>query len=147
MTTRTGHCMCGAVRFTAQNVPSGFGACYCESCRRWSGDRFAGVHVASDDLDVTGADHVTTLQSSAWANRSFCKTCGSSLWYRLTDGPEAGSCSISVGLLDDASGLVLEREFFVDRKDCIHDLPADRIQMTTADITAKYGALNDGNAQ
>jgi hypothetical protein len=137
--------MCGAVSFTATNVSSEFGACYCEMCRRWNGDRFVGVHVSFEGMQVAGENHIAVHKSSDWADRSFCKTCGSNLWYRLTDGPEAGNYSVALGLFDDVEGMVLAREFFVDRKDCLFELPEDRVQMTTAEINAKYGLSEEAS--
>ncbi|WP_270725302.1 GFA family protein [Shimia sp. Alg240-R146] len=145
MVTRNGHCMCGAVNFTATGVSSEFGACYCDMCRRWNGDRFVGVHVPFGAMQIDGADQITTHKSSDWAERSFCKNCGSNLWYRLTDGPDAGNYSVALGLIDDVTGMTLAREFFVDRKDCLFDLPEGRIQMTTADIHAKYGLSEEAS--
>lgn len=146
MATRTGQCMCGVVSFTARNVPSGFGACYCDMCRRWAGDRFVGVHVMPQDLQIKGGTDINTIRSSDWAERAFCRRCGSGLWYKLLAGPDAGSTSLSVGLLDDASGMFLAREFFVDRKSCLHALPEGREQMTTAQIMARYGPDVEGGA-
>ncbi len=130
--------MCGAVRFRADNVPSDFGACYCDSCRRWSGDRFVGVHVDTQNLKVFGGADINSVRSSDWAERAFCRHCGSGLWFRITAGPQAGSTSLSVGLMDDVSGMKLAREFYVDRKTCLHELPEDREQMTTQQVEALF---------
>ncbi len=38
----TGQCLCGAVKFTARDVPHQVGTCHCGQCRRWaSGPYFA----------------------------------------------------------------------------------------------------------
>lgn len=139
--------MCGAVSFTAHNVPSDFGGCYCDMCRRWAGNRFNGVRVMRDDLKLSGSEHVQTIQSSDWAERAFCSKCGSGLWYHLRHGPNANRVSLSVGLLDDPSGMSLKREMFVDHKTCIHQFPKDRIQMTEDEAIAMFAPSEEGEPQ
>ncbi|WP_299937256.1 GFA family protein [uncultured Pelagimonas sp.] len=138
MSEKTGQCLCGAVKLTAKNVPSTFNICYCDMCKRWAGGRWMGLHVPKGDLAVTGMDAVTTIVSSDWAERAFCNTCGSSLWYKLTEGPYADACSISVGLLDDTSDLTLKNEYYTDRKTCAYDFPKGRKQLTEAEVLALF---------
>lgn len=38
--TRSGHCLCGAVRITVTDPPQELGACHCGMCRRWTGSAF-----------------------------------------------------------------------------------------------------------
>lgn len=144
MSDKTGKCMCGAVSFTARNVPAEFGGCYCDMCRRWAGSRFNGVHVAHDDLQLSGRDHVQVVKSSDWAERAFCNKCGSALWYHLTEGPYANGVSLSVGLFDDPSGMTLKREYYVDRKTCLHQLPENRVQMTEAEVITMFVPADKG---
>lgn len=134
----TGQCMCGAVKFTARDVPTEFTACNCDMCRRWTGSRFLGAHMPRENITITGEDAITTIQSSQWAQRNFCTKCGSALWYNFVAGPEAGGISLSVGLLNNADGMTLAQEYFVDFKTSIHALPEDRIQMTEAEVLAMF---------
>ncbi|UWQ91504.1 GFA family protein [Rhodobacteraceae bacterium M382] len=137
--TRTGHCMCGRVRFVARNVPQVFGACHCDMCKRWSGNMFNGVSVVSGDLDLTGQDHIRRVQTSEWAERANCESCGSPLWYRVTDPEfEPKTHNMALGLFDDTSGMTLGHEFFVDRKTSANDLPKDRKQFTEAETLALF---------
>ena len=135
--------MCGAVSFTATNVPSEFGSCYCDMCKRWTGSRMMGVHVNSDDLVLSGQDAVSTIKSSDWAERAFCNKCGSGLWYRVTEGPYANGVSIPVGLLDDTSDMKLVTEYYVDRKTCAYDFPPERQQLTEAEVIEMFAPPAD----
>lgn len=58
---------------------------------------------------VTG-DDLTVYRSSSFAERGFCRTCGSHVFHRPMDGPEL---AISAGLFEDAEQFVA-REIFVD---------------------------------
>ncbi len=120
MSEHSGRCMCGAVTFVITDLRPDFGACHCEMCRRWTGSAFLGISVPADAIRFEGGEHVRTLQSSAWAQRAWCGQCGTGLWYRVTaDSPMAKNYEIPIGLLDDANGLELTREIFIDCKpDC-----------------------------
>ena len=70
MKTREGGCLCGAVRFTARNVPAKAGACHCDMCRRWTGSALIGVTVPEGDVTWEDETDLTRIQSS---HGDFCK--------------------------------------------------------------------------
>ncbi len=136
---RTGACLCGAVRFTAATLGN-FGACHCKMCQRWTGGPLLGVSVAEADMSVEGAENVRTRRTSDWASRSNCATCGSPLWYRWDKGVDgAGGYEVPIGLLDDADGLVLHREIFIDAKPDGFALAGDHDRLTEVEVFALYG--------
>ncbi|MWD26824.1 GFA family protein [Aquicoccus sp. SCR17] len=131
--------MCGAVRLTLRDMPDHFGVCHCEMCRRWTGVALFAVTVPAGSLDIQGAENIATFQSSAWASRSFCRLCGSNLWYRYDpDGTGGGGYEVPIGLLDDADGLTLEREIFIDGKPDGYALTGDHQRLTRAETLAIY---------
>jgi hypothetical protein len=111
---RTGACLCGAVRLTARGLSDGLGACHCKRCQRWSGSALVVVSVPEDGLTVEGRESVTVFESPK-AERAFCARCGSALWFRYHDRPDA-PYDVCVGGLDDANGLPLKIEIYVDLK-------------------------------
>ena len=144
MTALSGHCLCGAVRFSASEAGN-FGVCHCEMCRRNTGSALMAVTIPEAAFDLTGAEHVATRRSSSWASRSWCRECGSPLWYRYDKGVDgAGDYEVAVGLLDDADALVLEREIFIDQKPRSWSLAGDHPRMTRAETLARYGTHVDG---
>ncbi|PYG29137.1 GFA family protein [Pelagimonas varians] len=147
MATKTGQCLCGAVKLTANNVPSTFNICYCDMCKRWAGGRWMGIYIANQDLELTGKDAVTALATSDWAERAFCNKCGSSLWYKVTDGPYSDGYSIGVGLLNDTSDLTLDTEYYTDRKTHAYDFPDGRKQMTEAEVLAFFVPAEEGEPE
>lgn len=106
-----GRCLCGAVRFAVEHVETEHHACHCGMCRRWSGGPFfvAEVH----GLAFESTEHLATYASSEWAQRGFCRVCGTTLYYYLVP---AKRYMMSVGAFDDSSAFRLVREIFVDRK-------------------------------
>ncbi len=138
--TKTGGCMCGAVRFSARNVPTHFGACHCEMCRRWTGMALVAASVPHAGIDWQGEAHIRTLQSSAWAERAWCQRCGTGLFYHVTmDGPMSTNYEIPVGLFDDTVGMEMTSEIYID-----HGVPGLHFEgkherLTRAETLKKFG--------
>lgn len=111
----TGGCLCGAVRFVARNVPKTYGVCHCQMCRRWTGSALVEVSVKTEDITWTGTEHIATRAGSAWAERAWCRECGTGLYFRQTkEGEWFGSTDLPLGLFDDPNGFELSYEIFVD---------------------------------
>ncbi|MDB6454986.1 GFA family protein [Falsirhodobacter sp. 20TX0035] len=132
----TGHCLCGAVRVTITDLPKGFGICHCKMCQRWTGLAFAAIEVPDAHVTVEGAAHVKAFRSSDSSTRSFCDTCGSTLWFR-DDGQS--SYEIPLGMLDDTEGLTVTHEVFVDRKAAGWSVGGHHRMETEADYFARKG--------
>ncbi|ULB11068.1 GFA family protein [Cereibacter azotoformans] len=137
---RTGHCLCGAVAVAVTRASHEIGACHCEMCRRWTGSAFVTMMVPEAALTVTGADHVRRYASSGWAERCFCGTCGSTLWYRLTAPGMPRDHYLAAGLLDDLSGIRLAHEIYIDRKPDAWSFAGPTHQMTEAEFLATLPA-------
>lgn len=146
MSNRTGHCLCGAVRFEAKDMADTFSTCYCDACQRWAGGPYRGVSVQTDDIVFEGREHIGIVKSSDFAERAFCKKCGSGIWWRLTRGQYVGKTSIPLGLLDDRSGLTLSDEMYADYKDHTNTRPEGVAQMTSAEAEAIVATFTDGGS-
>lgn len=109
---RRGHCLCGEVRITAKNASTSVGACHCKMCRRWGGGPFMEIDCGSD-VEIDGEKNISVFNSSDWAERGFCRNCGTHLFYRLR---ESGQHMVPVGLFEDREGLVFESQVFIDEK-------------------------------
>ncbi|MEL6888279.1 MAG: GFA family protein [Pseudomonadota bacterium] len=138
--SRTGSCVCGAVRFTITSPITETGACHCGMCRKWTGGVFLSVAVPPDGMTLEGADNLTTYGSSPWAERVFCKTCGGNVFYRVTaPGPMEGEMHVGLGTLDDANGIPFTGELFIDLKPDAYSFAGDgRRQMTEAEVVALF---------
>ncbi|WP_299722082.1 GFA family protein [uncultured Tateyamaria sp.] len=137
---RTGSCICGAVSYTVTSDIDKTGACHCSMCRKWSGGVYFGVKVPSDGMEITGKDRLGIYASSPWAERAFCATCGSSMYYRVTaEGPMQGEYHIGLGTLDDVSGIDFDGELFIDLKPDAYEFAGEgRTQLTDAQVMAMF---------
>ena len=137
--------MCGAVQFTATDVPADFGTCHCKMCQQWAGSALLAVSIPQDNVHWTGTDAIATIQSSDWAERAWCSKCGTGLWYRVTaDGPHKGKFEIPLGLFDDPSGFEMTREIFIDRKPDAFSFEGARERLTEAQVFALYAPGTEG---
>ncbi|MGB5344859.1 MAG: GFA family protein [Woeseia sp.] len=127
----TGHCLCGAVSFSAEEIETDVHSCHCSICRRWTGGPAFAVNVAAVTFD--GEQHIARYPSSAWAERGFCKRCGSNLFYRLL---EADHYLLWMGTFDDQSAFKLSGEIYIDEKPPAYELAGDHPRMTGAEFMA-----------
>ena len=80
--TRTGHCLCGAVRFAYDGPENWRGYCHCDSCRRaTSSPVTAYMGVPNGKWRWTGAEPAR-FSSSPGVTWHFCATCGSHVAYQ-----------------------------------------------------------------
>ena len=133
--SKTGQCLCGAVRFTVQGVETHHHACHCGMCRRWAGGPVFAASVAS--VTFEGSDNLGRYSSSEWADRGFCKVCGSGLFYYLKP---ANQYLMSVGAFDDASAFKLVLEIYVDHKPQGYSLAGDHPRLTEAQALARFAS-------
>lgn len=133
---RSGRCMCGAVSFVARGVkPEAASVCHCDMCQRWGGGPWVAIFV--QEIDCADDSAMTWFQSSDIAERAFCSRCGSGLFWRLTaEGKYQGITSVTLGALDDRSGVTIVKEWFYDRKPDAYAFEGERECVTEAEALA-----------
>ena len=127
----TGHCLCGAVKFTAEGVEQHIHGCHCSMCRRWSGGPMLAASVES--IAFEGEENIKRYDSSEWAQRGFCRECGSSLFYYLKPANRHIVCT---GAFDDTASFELAGEIYVDEKPSFYDFAGDHPRQTGAEFMA-----------
>ena len=137
MSAMHGHCLCGAVRIDVAEHRGFTAVCHCRMCQRWSGGLFICVPADAAAVQVSGP--VQHFRSSDIAERAFCGTCGSHLWYRAFDGD--GHYALVPGLFDGARDLPLKSEIYTDRAYSGLALPGDHPRATRAEFEAKNAHL------
>lgn len=94
-----GSCLCGAVKYELTGTFHESHHCHCSACRKAHGAAFATFACCKRrELSVTGADNLTVYHSSPPVQRSFCRTCGASLFFAHDGAPKL--IWIAAGTLD-----------------------------------------------
>ena len=109
----SGGCYCGRVRYRASRVSSEITECHCSQCRKQSGHRYASTATRSGDVEIEGTANITWFRASPDAERGFCSTCGSHLFWRSLNDDEM---AILAATIDEPSGLRMSGHIFVDDK-------------------------------
>jgi len=89
------------------------------------------------DVLIEGEENITVFDSSPWAERGFCRSCGTNLFYRLK---ETGEHQILVGLFDETEDLVFDGQVFIDEKPSFYRFANETREMTGAELFAKFGS-------
>ncbi|GAA3872674.1 GFA family protein [Celeribacter arenosi] len=120
-------CLCGAVTIAIKGPLERLSACHCTQCRKHSGHYWAATTMPLTQITYSGP--VTWFRSSPAAQRGFCATCGSTLFWK-PDGQD--HMSISLGLFDTATGITPGpnglTHIFTASKGDYYDLPPDEAQ-------------------
>ena len=129
-----GRCLCGAVTVKATVTKPIVRACHCDMCRRHTSSMY--MSLATDPGSEVFEGPAKSFRSSDWAERGFCETCGSTLWYgTVADGQR----HIAAGLFDNAAGAPLKLEFFADQTPGGYALAGEHRKMSTAECEAAFG--------
>ena len=124
-------CLCGAIEVAAAEQQE-VGLCHCSMCRRWSGGPMFAVHCGAD-VQFNG-QIPTVYRSSEWAERGFCSSCGTHLFYHLLPNDEY---ILPAGLFQNAA-LTLTNEIFVDQQPAFYEFSNRTHKMTGAEVFAQF---------
>ncbi len=115
MTTFTGGCLCGRVRYSTDAEPTFTGICHCHNCQRATGSAFSPVLAfPKDAVHIEGElkTYQDTGDSGQPLYRTFCPNCGSSLIEEAALMP--GVLMILAGTLDDTTVVQPAMEIYCD---------------------------------
>lgn len=110
--TARGSCLCGAVTLAVTAKRQNIGACHCQMCRTWGGGPLLALETVSQ-VALEGEENVTVYASSDWAERGFCRRCGTHLFYRLKSGDHY---AVPAGLVDGGQAWSFDTQIFIDAK-------------------------------
>ena len=119
-----GSCLCGAVTYDVEGPVSGASACHCSQCRKQSGHVWASAVAPERAVAIEGK--VRWYAATPAAKRGFCPVCGSYLFWKAHD---EDTMSFSLGSIDGATGLTLEKHIFTAWKGDYYDI-ADGVGQT-----------------
>ena len=137
----SGGCLCGAVRFTASPETHNYTACHCDMCTKVSGGTaYLSLH-CGPDVEIEDDTQIGIYSSSHWAERHFCKNCGTPLFYKFKKTGEHG---ISVGVFDNSDDFEMVTQYFTDTKPAHYSFSNETKNMTRAEVFAAFAPSNDG---
>lgn len=77
----SGGCACGCVRYKLLAAPLSVQHCHCEICRKSSGVFVSsGAVVQKKDIEILGAENLSSFRTSKSFARQFCSICGGRLF-------------------------------------------------------------------
>lgn len=120
--TKTGSCLCGAVKFEVNGPLRQVAGCHCTMCRKQTSHFLATTVAWNDHFTLTDESGLKWFRSSDHSRRGFCALCGSVLFF-ATDGRD--QISIAAGSLDGATDLKLAAHIFVADKGDYYDIEDD----------------------
>lgn len=134
-----GGCLCGAIRYRASAAPVRGVICHCEICRRHSGAPcLAFVHFPKDAFQWLG-EEPRWYRSSAFAERGFCPSCGSTLGMREEILSER--VQVCIGSLDKPEFVQIQDHVWVGSRlpwfDVADDLP--RFRRSSSAVLSRAG--------
>jgi len=111
--TRTGGCLCGAIRFEARGEPYRVGLCHCMTCRKVHGAPFHAFTIFPlDAVTITGEP--ASFATSEHGRRCFCPRCGAHVFMREDDTDEI---ELHLGSFDEPDLFRPGYELWVGRRE------------------------------
>jgi hypothetical protein len=101
LSTHTGGCQCGAVRFRVEGQLGDASVCHCRMCQKAFGSFYAPLVSVRDAKLAWTRGEPKKFQSSNSAARGFCADCGTPLTYEAPDG-----VAIAIGAFDNPAAIV-----------------------------------------
>ncbi len=130
----SGTCVCGAVKVKATPRVKEVGSCHCSTCRKWSAGPFMALD-CGDSVEIEAGDNLGVYKSSEWAERVFCKNCGTVITWRLRDG---GENHMSAQLFEETASYPLGLQVFFDEKPENYSFAEKTKTMTGAEVFAAF---------
>ena len=130
--TRTGGCLCGAVRYLVDWPPMVVATCSCKNCQKQAGSALSVIAVMpSSALRVTGVltTYTDTAERGKDVYRKFCGVCGSPVITETPEATEQGLVFIKAGTLDEANDLSPTVHYWTCSAPAWMRLPEDGLQL------------------
>lgn len=104
-----GGCHCGAIRFRAAGPLRQILICHCSDCLKLTGTSWGASAVQAENFTLLAESGLRWYRSSEWAERGFCTSCGSQMFYRRDDLPLV---SIAPGAFDCSDMLTVSGQIY-----------------------------------
>ncbi|MFT5110987.1 MAG: hypothetical protein ACI8P9_000298 [Parasphingorhabdus sp.] len=112
-----GSCLCGSIKYEADEIEPRMGHCHCSMCRKFHGAAFATLGEAkADNFRWTeGEKLLASYKAKNGTVRKFCRLCGSSMIFAVAD--DSGELiEFALGTLDSEINLRPDAHIYVGSK-------------------------------
>jgi hypothetical protein len=131
-----GSCLCKAVKFAFDLENRHFDACHCSMCRCLGGGTAMTVEPAGN-IEMDGEENISIFSSSDWAERGFCKKCGTNLFYRLKDKSH-NFCNFNLGTIENHKDFKFVKQIFIDSKPENYSFSNETKNMTEVEVLEAF---------
>ena len=134
MNIATGRCLCGAVTIKVPQANThDVSVCHCGMCRQWGGGPLMSVE-CEQDVVIEGESNIQRYRSSEWAERAFCRTCGTHLFYQLVG---THTYELSAGLFPEGEKRLVN-QIYIDLKPTFYSFTQHTPTMTEQQVIEQY---------
>ncbi len=120
-----GSCLCNSVTFTVDAFEPLIGHCHCTMCQKFHGaafSTFAEVKLHHFHL-VSGEEVLSRYTANNQTVRSFCKVCGSSLFFESSFNQTAKTIEVALACFDNLSESVTpDAHIYTESKACWYEI-------------------------
>ena len=95
-------------------------------------------------MKVDDPTNLGVYRSSEWAERAFCKQCGTPLFYRLIG---QDMYFVSAEAFDNRDDYALKSQIFIDEKPAYYDFANKTHNMTGAEVFAAFAPPDAGQSK
>ncbi len=86
------------------------------------------------DVEFTGAGNIAVYPSSQWAERAFCKTCGTHLYYKLL---ATGEYFVPAGAFESGD-FELASQIYIDKKPSYYSFANQTPMLTEQQVIEQF---------
>jgi hypothetical protein len=107
---------------------------------------YMAIQAEPGSLTVTGSPK--TYVSSDRAERAFCGSCGSAVWFKINaPGPLHGQVQVAAGLFENSGDVPLKLELHIEQKPSGYAFEGKRRQMTGPEEMALHDPAPSGDSE
>ncbi len=136
----TGGCLCGAVRYEADQSPYHVGYCHCNMCKKGVGNLFGAFACFRLEQFRYVSKEPAWYASSASVKRGFCSHCGSPIAYQPN---QSDSVFVWIGSLDNPEKFEPHDHHNTENKIPWVDIQAHLPDWTGEGISRRYGTYEE----
>jgi hypothetical protein len=120
----SGSCLCKAITFEISKFEPLAGHCHCKMCQKFHGAAFStfGEVKRENFRCLTGKTLISTYTAENKTVRSFCKICGSSLFFESTFNRKDNTIEVALASFDHLIDITPDAHIYTESKAKWHEI-------------------------